>query len=187
MIYFYRVLFLLCPTALSGIVFCIGYHIAKTWVTERETAATLTVLSGLLTALAILVPLLAATSSWSRSTNLRWWLLLGVLSTGVVGVFGTIYCMIRVQGYDKFTPSEKPYIPAAISGTWVCLLLLGVCVVASTFAPGAGEANISSPNLSKRARFAVLRDDLPELGADRKKNRGRMGVSRAPRRSERCL
>lgn len=163
----YGILVALIPFGLSVCVFFIGYAIGKSWKSKRETDASLTVLSGMLAALAILVPLLAASSPWSKSAGLRWWFLLGVLSTGVVGILGTIYCMIRLQGFKEFAPNEKPYVPATISGTWICLIFLGACVVASTFWPGPEETGARTSGASPRPRFAVAHD-LPELHTDRR-------------------
>jgi hypothetical protein len=164
---FCRILILAGPIGLSSAAYAVGCRFAKGWNTPRDTGASLSVLSGLLAALAILVPLLAASSPWSRSTGLRWWFLLGVLSTGVAGIFGTVFCMILLQNDKDFKPSERRYVPATISGTWICLLFLGTCVVFSTFAPGAGETIVGSLGASTRSRFAVAHD-LPELHTDRR-------------------
>ena len=93
---------------------------------------------------------------------------MGVLSTGVVGIFTTIYCMVKLQEGAKFSPSTKPFVPAIINGTWICLLWLGGCVVASTFSPGAGETGNGSAGAPTGRRFAVVHD-LPELRTDRKR------------------
>src|ERR1700675_1236396 len=110
-----RILLLILPLALILLASFASFVMAKDSTTSRETAATLSVLSGLLVALSILVPLLAASSPWSRGLGWRWWLLLGVLSAGVLGIFGTILCMIKLQPYRDFNPSEKRLVPAIIS------------------------------------------------------------------------
>src|SRR5208282_4964992 len=87
---------------------------------KRGSANSLVVLSGMLTALAILIPV-GATLLPDKHFGWKAWLLVGALISGVVCIFGTIYSMISLQDETDFTPNACPYIPSWINATWVAL------------------------------------------------------------------
>lgn len=133
---------------------------------SRPSALTLAVQSGLLAALAILTPLAAASSPWSRRSDWHWWLLATVLVSAVVCMFGTIYGMMQLQNADSFALKDHPAIPCWNNATWVSMILLAFTVVG----PILGGAEAPGARLSggpAGARFAVTRD-LPVLHVDQK-------------------
>jgi hypothetical protein len=154
--------------------FAISRRLNKHVTTERDSANSLVVLSGMLAALAILIPL-GATLLPERRFTWSAWLLVGALLTDVLCMFGTIYCMISLQGKGKFTPKEPPYIPSWINATWLALGLLALSSVGVKSFPTAGQERIGSTGATAQARFTVVRD-LPELGANRQAIKTNWGI-----------
>ena len=100
--------------------FAISLHLNKNATHDRDSANCLVVLSGMLAALAILIPL-GATLLPEKHFAWQAWLLVGALLTGVVCIFGTIYSMISLQDKAKFKPKEPPHISSWINATWFAL------------------------------------------------------------------
>lgn len=152
-------------------VICIAYsvislHLNKNETEERDSANSLVVLSGMLAALAILIPL-GATLLPERHFAWQAWLLVGALLTGIGCIFGTIYSMISltVTGKSKFMLKDPPHILSWINVTWFALGLMALGSVAVKF-PGAGQESADSAKANAQVRFVVARE-LPELGASR--------------------
>lgn len=87
--------------------------------TERDSATTLIVLSGMLAALAILIPL-AATFLPDKHFSWRACLLIGSLLTAVLCMFGMLYSMVTLQNRPKYVPSQPPFIPSLDQFDMVC-------------------------------------------------------------------
>jgi hypothetical protein len=151
----------LVPLGLCAFVFFLFMGSFKKSATMRPSAPTLVVQSGLLTVLAILIPLSAVSSPWSRTSGWRWWFLLTVLVSAVVCLLATVYGMTQLQDADSFAYKAYPNIPCWINATWASLLLLAICVVGPIL-DATGEPGAHSPG----TRFAVAHD-LPDLHANR--------------------
>lgn len=85
------VIIALIPIALCTSVYVVSRLINKAATTERDTANCLVVLSGMLAAVAILVPLGATLLPESKDFGWWGWLLAGALVTGVVCLFGIVF------------------------------------------------------------------------------------------------
>jgi hypothetical protein len=149
---------------------CISYfarslQLNKKATVERDSANSLVVLSGMLAALAILIPL-GTTLLPEKRFTWQAWLLVGALLTGVLCIFGTIYSMVKLQDKKAFVPKDFPYIPSWINATWLALTLIALGSVAIKSMPAAGTEGAASAGVTTQARFVVARD-LPELGASR--------------------
>jgi hypothetical protein len=149
---------------------CVGYfliscQINKKATDERDSAPRLVVLSGMLAALAILIPLGA---TLLPEKNFTWpaSLLVGALLTNALCMFGVIYSMISLQDKAKFIPKDFLYVPSWINATWFGLGLLALTCVAVKALPPSKEASTASSREAAQVRFVVARD-LPELGASR--------------------
>lgn len=149
----------------------------------RNSANGLVVLSGMLAALAILVPLGATLLPEPRSLGWAGWFLIGALLMGVVCVCGTIYCMLTLQVGDTFKPKEKRYVPCWNNVTWAALVLLACGVVAVKTFPASGSAIAEPTGATTPARFAIARD-LPELGASLQVIETRWGIPALEKNSE---
>lgn len=140
-------------------------YINRERVTDRDSANSLVVLSGMLAALAILIPL-GATLLPDRHFAWPAWLLVGALLTGVLCVFGTIYSMISLQDKKAFKPNTSPYVPSWINATWFALFVLALGSVGVKSLPAPNEGSTDSATGAAQRRFVVARD-LPELGSTR--------------------
>jgi hypothetical protein len=160
----YSILLVAAIPLVCVVYFAISRSLNKGVTAQRDSANSLIVLSGMLAALAILIPLGAKLLPEKRFS---WpaWLLVGALLTGVVCIFGTIYSMISLQDKAKFTPKDPPYIPSWINATWFSLGLLALTSVLMKSLP-AEEAKADLPNDKGQARFLVAHD-LPQLGTNR--------------------
>lgn len=151
-------------------VVCISYfarslQLNKKATTARDSANSLVVLSGMLAALAILIPL-GTTLLPEKHFAWQAWLLVGALLTGVLCIFGTIYSMVTLQDKKTFLPHDLPYIPSWINATWFALTLMALGSVAMKSMPAAGRESTDPASATTHVRFVVARD-LPELGATR--------------------
>lgn len=155
---------LIAPLFCTGASFAYGTRF-KTSTARPSSASTLAAQSGLLTALAILIPLAVAWSPWSRTSGWRWWFLFGAEGSGVFLMLATIYWMTEIQAVDSFELKTKPGLARCYNATWISLIFLAIAIVAPIL-DGAGETSPGSPEGAGRARFAVAHD-LPELHADR--------------------
>jgi hypothetical protein len=156
--------------AAAAPVVCVGYFIKscrmnKDDAGERDSGAPLVVLSGMLAALAILIPL-GATLLPERHFAWAAWLMVGALLPAALCMFGTIFSMISLQRALKFKPNAFPYIPSWINATWFALFLLALSSVAVKSFPAIGQESTDSTKGAPQGRFVVARD-LPELGASR--------------------
>lgn len=131
-------------------------------------------LSGLLTALAVLIPLAATWSPWSKiSTGIKQYLVT-TLCISCLGMLLTIYSIIKLQKVKDFK-LEKSWrvVPTAANGTWIALLLLVSGIVLS-------EATLPQPasplEVPTQVRFAIAHD-LPKLGADRHEIESALGIA----------
>lgn len=154
-----------CP-AICVLDYLLSRNINKGRATDRDSANSLVVLSGILAALAILVPLGA---SLLPDRHFAWpaWLLVGALLTGVLCIFGTVYSMIGLQDRKTFKPNAAPHVPCWINATWFALFALALSSVALKSLPAADEKGTDSAKDTPYTRFVVARD-LPELGSTRK-------------------
>lgn len=153
------------PIVLCIIFFGISHYINKDADADRDTANCLVVLSGVLAALAILVPLGATLMPDTKDFAWSGWLLAGALVSGAVCLFGTVFCMIKLQNTKQFKPKEKRYVPGWINATWIALSMLAIAVILVKVVPSAGHSTADFPK-ALGARFAVARD-LPSLGSNR--------------------
>lgn len=144
------------------IYFLLSYYLNREVIAARDSSTSLAVLSGMLAALAILIPL-GATLLPEKHFAWPGWLLVGALLTGVLSMFGTIYCMISLQGKAQFIPKDPPFIPCWINATWFTLVLLALSSVTIKAVPAKGEM---SANANGKVRFVVARE-LPRLGASK--------------------
>lgn len=131
-------------------------------------------LSGLLTALAVVIPLAATWSPWSKmSTGTREYLI-ATLCISCVAMLLTIFSIIKLQKV-KTLSLEKGWrvVPTAANGSWIALLLLvsGVIVSETTL-----PQPVSVPEAPAHARFAIAHD-LPKLGADRREIESALGIA----------
>jgi hypothetical protein len=154
------------------VYFFVSRRLNKDASAERDSATTLIVLSGMLAALAILIPV-AATFLPDKQFTWKAFLLIGALLTAVVCMFGLLYSMVKLQDQPKFTPNKPPYIPSWINATWFALSLLALSsvIVKSLPAMHAGDEAI----LPTQVRFVVARD-LPTLGTARQVIETRWGA-----------
>ncbi|HXG24369.1 MAG TPA: hypothetical protein VNJ09_07440 [Chthonomonadales bacterium] len=150
------------PIAFCLFCFWLSRRLNKEQNKERESAISLAVLSGLLAALAILIPLGAALLPPSRAFQWREGLLLGALFVCVVCMFGTIYSMVQLQDGKTFVPKNKLYIPAWTNTAWIALVALAFCVVLLKVVPSAEVMGASSATAATDARYAVARN-LPKF------------------------
>ncbi len=141
----------------------------------RNSANSLVVLSGMLAALAILVPLGTALLPEPRSLGWAGCFLIGALLMGVVCVCGTIYCMVTLQVAETFKPKEKRYVPCWNNVTWIALVLLACGVVVVKLFPASGPSIAESPETTTLVRFAIARD-RPDLGASRQVIETKLGT-----------
>ncbi|MEO1034620.1 MAG: hypothetical protein AAFX44_03555 [Pseudomonadota bacterium] len=142
----------------------VSHHLNRNDSTDIQVSSMLTVLSALLAALAILVPL--ATSLLVITDTVSWQdkLLLAALAMAVVGLFCVVHCMITLpRKGDTYKPKEFLRVPVIVNGTWFVLVVLATAVVFERgFARGQqGDLPVSDP---ASQRFSVLRD-LPALGS----------------------
>jgi hypothetical protein len=155
---------------LSEKLVCVGYFIKSCRMNkdvgdDRDSASTLIVLSGMLAALAILIPL-GATLLPERRFAWAAWLLVGTLFSAALCMFGTIFSMIGLQHTATFKPNASPYIPSWINATWFALFLLALSSVAVKSFPATGQESAESTKSTAQVRFVVARE-LPELGTSR--------------------
>lgn len=156
--------------AAAAPVVCVGYFIKSCRMNkdvgdDRDSASTLIVLSGMLAALAILIPL-GATLLPERRFAWAAWLLVGTLFSAALCMFGTIFSMIGLQHTATFKPNASPYIPSWINATWFALFLLAMSSVAVKSFPATGQESAESTKSTAQVRFVVARE-LPELGTSR--------------------
>jgi len=156
-------LFATIPIGLCSIFFAVSHHVNKTADKDRPSANSLVVLSGVLTALAILVPLGAQLLADSKGYGWASWFLVGALFSGAVCLFGTVYCMIGIQGEVTFIPKEKLFVPGWTNATWIALGMLALAAILLKLFPSTARVE-SELHGATRARFAVARD-LPPLGS----------------------
>jgi hypothetical protein len=142
------------------IYFIVSRSLNKNVVAPRDSASSLVVLSAMVAALAILIPL-GATLLPEKHFSWTGWLLVGALLSGVVSMFGTIYCMISLQGKAQFVPKDRPYIPCWINATWFALALMAFSCVTIKVIPAKGE---TASKEKAQARF-IIAHELPKLGA----------------------
>lgn len=140
--------------------FSISRKINKGRTQERDSTNTLAVLSGMLAALAIVIPL-GATLLPEKQFPWQAWLLIGALFAGLSSMFGTIYSMIGLQATARFVPANPPYVPCWINTTWIALAFIAFSCIAVRAMP-ADEDRTFSRNTAG-ARFLVERA-LPNLG-----------------------
>lgn len=152
------------PPIVCMAYFAVSVYINKKATGERLSANSLAVLSGILAALAILIPL-GATLLPEKHFAWPAWLLVGSLFTGAACLFGTIYSMIGLQAKEKFNLKDFAFIPSCINATWFALGLLAFGSVLVKSIPATTQestVDITEPQL----RFAIVRD-LPLLGTSR--------------------
>jgi len=154
------------PLIACGAAFAISHVVNKTTATQRLAASSLAVLTGLLTALAILIPLGATLLPESKAFRWQEWLLVGGLFVGVACVFGTIYSMIGLQDVDKFAINTKRTVPGWTNASWIALGALALGTVLVRFVPFSRPESAPPAQGASPARFTVARD-LPELGTQR--------------------
>ncbi len=158
-------LFAAIPIGLCVIAFAVSHYVNKTAINVRQSANSLVVLSGVLAALAILVPLGAMLIPDSKSFGWPGWLLAGALGCGATCLFGTVFCMIQVQDVDTFKPKDMRYVPGWTNATWIALGMLALAAVLMKLVPSTGQVGSDSQGAT-RIRFAVARG-LPALGSSR--------------------
>jgi hypothetical protein len=90
----YPLLMMAATPLIALCYFAISLRINKQSEEQRESHTSVLVLTGMLTALAILIPLSAGLVPEKQMTWAVWWLV-GSLFAGVFCVFGTIYCMMN--------------------------------------------------------------------------------------------
>ncbi len=122
-------------------------------------------LSGLLTALAILIPI-GATFLPAGPFTWRGWLLVGALLTGVLSLSCTIASMIILQGEKTFVPNAHLNVLGSINSTWITLALLSLALIVVKTSSAVGPGSAETPRATAQLRFAVAHD-LPELGTSR--------------------
>ena len=139
---------------LSAVFFCDD--------TDRNSTNSLAVLSGMLAALAILIPLGAI---FLPNGNYGWQalVLVGALGAAIVCMFGTIFSMIQLQKLEKFKTNGNRYVPASINATWIALLLLSAAIVIAKIGLSTNQPSNDYSNSTAQLRFTVAHD-LPDLG-----------------------
>jgi len=158
-----RMLLAVAPMGFCIVFFLISHKVNKTADQERDAANSLVVLSGLLAALAILVPLGATLMPGAKEFGLTAWLLVGALLSGATCLFGTVYCMIEVQQVRVFKPQDKRYVPGWTNATWIALGALALATILIKIFPYTGQTEPDSQK-GTLVRFAVARN-LPALGS----------------------
>lgn len=151
------------PIVLSFIFFWVSHLINRTADADRDTANCLVVLSGVLAALAILVPLGATLMPEAKDFSWPAWFLAGALVSGAVCLFGTVFCLIKLQDTKQFKPKEKRFVPGWINATWIALGMLALAVVLIKVVPKAEHSAAGLPT-APATRFAVVRN-LPPVGS----------------------
>src|ERR1700681_3773621 len=127
------------PIILCLIFFAVSHYVNRNAGAERDTANSLTVLSGVLTALSILVPLGATLMPDANHFEWSGWLLAGALVSGAVCLFGTVYCMITLQSSKQFKPKERRYVPGWTNATWISLGMMALAVILIKVLPSAAH------------------------------------------------
>jgi hypothetical protein len=117
------------PIVLCLIFFAVSHYLNRNATADRDVANCLTVLSGVLTALSILVPLGAGLLPTAKPYAWPGWFLVGALVSGAVCIFGTVYCMITLQDAQQFKPQNKRYVPGLINATWISLGMMALAVI----------------------------------------------------------
>ena len=161
---FSNLLFLVAPPVVCLAYFVVSVYINKKATEERLSANSLAVLSGMLAALAILIPL-GATLLPEKGFTWSAWLLVGSLFTGVACLFGTIYSMIGLQAKEKFSLKDFAFVPSCINATWFALGLLAFGSVLVKSIP-ANTQDRTGYVAAQQPRFAIVRE-LPVLGTSR--------------------
>jgi len=154
------------------VYYFVSRRINKDAAAERDSATTLIVLSGMLAALAILIPV-AATFLPDKQFTWRAFLLIGALLTAAVCMFGLLYSMVKLQDKVKFVPNKPPYVPSWINATWFALSLLALSSVIVKSLPATRMEDAAIP--PTQVRFVVARD-LPTLGTTRRVIETRWGA-----------
>jgi hypothetical protein len=153
----------LIPIVVCAVVFVAACTVGKAM--QRGTANCLIVLSGILAALAIFVPLGATLLPASKGFGWPGWLLVGALLSGAICLFGIVSCMIALQDEgEKFATKGKARVPCWINTAWIALGWLALAAVLIKV-PWGVRAGTESPGAT-RVRFAVARE-LPALGSRR--------------------
>jgi len=156
----------LSPIVLCALVYVLSRAVNKQATTERDTANCLVVLSGMLAAVAILVPLGATLLPESKGFGWWGWLLAGALATGVLCLFGIVFCMIKIQDTKTFKPSERRFVPSWVNATWIALGVLAFASVLVRVVPLLMKPSAELSVEKAGVRFAVARE-LPPLGTNR--------------------
>ncbi|HKW61145.1 MAG TPA: hypothetical protein VJN89_01255 [Candidatus Acidoferrum sp.] len=156
-----NLLFVAAPPVVCAAYFGISVYLNKKATEERLTANSLAVLSGMLAALAILIPL-GATLLPEKHFAWPAWLLVGSLFTSAACLFGTIYSMIGLQAVEKFNLRDFTFIPSCINATWFALGLLAFGSVLIKAVPATTQERMEHLT-SPLTRFVVAHD-LPVLG-----------------------
>lgn len=145
--------------------FALSFALNRKSTAQRDSASSLVVLSGMVAALAILIPL-GATLLPEKHLSWPGWLLVGALMASVLSLFGTVFSMISLQGKAQFAISAFPYIPCWINAAWFALALLALACVIVKVAPGQIREGGGSFGQKTQARFAIVHQ-LPLLGSSR--------------------
>jgi len=117
------------PALFCIVFYTISDNLNRFAVEDRLSANSLTVLSGILAALAILLPLGTALIPDHGHFTWQIWFLIGALLAGTGCLFGTVYCMIGLQDAVSFKPKDKRYIPGWINASWIALGMLALATV----------------------------------------------------------
>src|SRR5260370_23955634 len=129
---------------------------------QKDTPNTRWGLSGLLTALAILIPI-GATFLPAGPFTWRGWLLVGALLTGVLSLSCTIASMIILQGEKTFVPNAHLNVLGSINSTWITLALLSLALIVVKTSSAVGPRGAETPRGAAQLRVAVAHP-LPDLG-----------------------
>ena len=143
----------------------VGYYLNRNDETDLSVSSMLTVLSALLAALAILIPL--ATSLLPAEISFTWpdKLLLSALVLSVVSLFCIVYCIITLPRKGAtYKPKSTLNVPIIVNGTWFVLFALASSVVIERSVLRDYVSDSTADNTAN-GRFSVQRE-LPVLGTD---------------------
>jgi MFS family permease len=146
------------------VAFPVAYRMYKGNATKRSSGAALVVLSGMLAAIAIPIPV-AAGFLPARNSGPRAWFLIGALVAAIAALCFIVYSMISLQKDDSFVVKDKRYVPGSINAAWLSLILLAVSGTAMKVHPAAAAEGTGSGHTfvaHELLNVGISRDEIIE-------------------------
>jgi protein-S-isoprenylcysteine O-methyltransferase Ste14 len=119
----------LIPALFAVLSWLVSSQVNQAVDKDRPTANYLVVLSGILAALAIFIPLSAGLIPDARPLGWQAWFLMGALLSATVCLLGIVFCMITLQDTTTFQPKNNLYVPGWINASWITLGMLALATL----------------------------------------------------------